>query len=239
MTDRGRPQQLALGVALRDSAEFANFWDDGVNRTAVAALHDLARARNAAVSYIWGAGASGKTHLLQAACHEARRAGLQAAYLSLRESASLQPAVLEGWEGLDLVCLDDIEGIAGKAEWERALFMLFNELRGVGGNLVLGACAPPRELALSLPDLVSRLAWGGVFRLEPVPEADRLTVLQLRATARGLDLPPDTGRYLLRQSRRDMASLCRLLDTLDTASLEAQRRLTVPFVREILDADRD
>ncbi len=233
------PRQLALGVALRDSAEFANFWDGGANRGVIAALHAQTVVREASVSFVWGAHSAGKTHLLQAACHEARRHRLQSAYLSLAKIGSLQPAVFEGWDRLDLVCLDDIEGIRGQGEWERALFVLYNELRDAGGNLIVGAGAPPRELGLALPDLVSRLAWGGVYRLEQVPEAERLTVLQLRAKARGLDLPAETGRYLLRQSRRDMASLCQLLDTLDTASLAAQRRLTIPFVREILEGRRD
>jgi DnaA family protein len=51
---------------------------------------------------------------------------------------------------------------------------------------------------------------------------------------RGFELPDETAQYLLRRLPRDMATLCRFLDELDEASLAAQRRLTVPFVKEVM-----
>ncbi len=50
-------------------------------------------------------------------------------------------------------------------------------------------------------------------------------------------MPAETANFLLVRSKRDMSSLYRILDTLDQAAMKAQRRLTVPFVKEVLDAN--
>ncbi|HKJ77017.1 MAG TPA: DnaA/Hda family protein, partial [Gammaproteobacteria bacterium] len=85
-----------------------------------------------------------------------------------------------------------------------------------------------------LPDLVSRLGWGLIFHVRPLSDEQMIDALQLRARQRGLDLPADVARYLLRHYRRDMTSLASLLERLDHASLVAQRRLTIPFVKQWL-----
>jgi DnaA family protein len=147
--------------------------------------------------------------------------------------------MLEGWDALELVCVDDLDRIVGDARWERALFTLYNGLLEHGGALLVASARSPAELDFELPDLASRLRSGPVFQLAALDDADRLLALQGHALARGLALPDDTARYLLRRTRRDMHSLCAVLDTLDRASLAAQRRLTVPFVRDLLSASAE
>lgn len=223
-------RQLPLGVNLRDGAAFANFLP-GPNAAAVACL----RAGEEPLVYLWGAGGTGKSHLLQAACAAAGQDGRPAAYLPL--DGGFAPEVLAGWENLPLVCLDDLQAVAGRMAWERALFNLCNGLREQGGRLAVAADAPPAGLALQLPDLRSRLSQGVVFQLRELEDPDKLAALRLRARRRGFELPDDTAQYLLSRYRRDMPSLCRLLDVLDTASLSAQRRLTIPFVKSVLPLD--
>ena len=144
------------------------------------------------------------------------------------------PDALAGWEDRAVVCLDDADRLAGRDAWELALFGLFNRLADAGGRLVVSAAASPAATRFGLADLASRLAWGAVFRLEPLDDEGRGAALRLRAAHRGLELPEETARYLLRRLPRDMRALCGWLDRLDTASLAAQKRLTVPFVREVL-----
>ncbi|HEB57844.1 MAG TPA: DnaA regulatory inactivator Hda [Gammaproteobacteria bacterium] len=222
------PRQLALDIGLRDSARFENY-TAGDNHAALATL----RAGTEPFVYLAGAPATGRTHLLQAACHAA---GPMAAsiYLPLREHGDLAPAVLEDLEQYRLVCLDDVDAVAGLAAWETALFHLYNRVREAGGRLIVSAAQVPAEAGFVLADLRSRLGWGPVFQLRALAEADRLGALQQRARYRGLDLPDEVGEYLLRRSPRDMASLFQLLERLDQASLQAQRRLTIPFVRSLL-----
>jgi len=135
-----------------------------------------------------------------------------------------------------VVGLDDIDAIAGDAGFEQAVFGLFEQLRQSGGRLVVTASAAPGEIRFRLADLASRLKSGGVYRLQPLDDAGRLEALQIRARFRGFELPDDTGRYLLNRTPRGPANLFRVLDTLDRAALVAQKRLTIPFVRSVLDA---
>lgn len=227
--------QLPLGLHLGDHARLRNFFA-GPNAELLASLRALPEGRGERLLYLSGAPGTGKSHLLQAVCATARERGGTAWYLPL--DPGLAPALLEGLEQQDLVCLDDVQRVAGHAPWEEALFHLYNRVRERGGALVVAGQGRPEELGLGLPDLVSRLRWGLLYRLQELNDAERLAALQLRAAHRGLDLPDDTGDYLLRRCPRDLPALFELLDRLDAASLAAQRRLTIPFVRSVLQRKR-
>lgn len=221
-------QQLPLGLSLKDSATFAGFHPGG-NGVLLEAL-----AADESPLYLWGPTGSGKTHLLQAVCHAAAGRGEAPAYLPLAQQATLAPQMLEGLERQAVVAVDDVQCIAGLPDWEEALFHLFNRLREERHRLVVAANCAPAGLGLQLPDLGSRLGWGPVFQLQPLDDAGKRAALQLRARQRGMELPDEVAGYLLRRSPRDMASLFALLQRLDQASLAAQRRLTIPFVRELI-----
>jgi DnaA-homolog protein len=225
--------QLALGLTLRESARFASYFP-GQNDEAVNSLRASAEGRGDALVYVAGATGLGKTHLLQAACQQAADVGRTVVYLPLRSLAGLSPSVFEGLERMDLVCLDDVDAIAARADWELALFDLFNRLRESGATLLVAAGKRPDQNGIQLADLVSRLSWGVTYVLKPLDEETLFAAVAYRAKARGLELPEDTVRFLLRRFPRDLASLCDLLDRLDQASLVARRRLTIPFVKAAL-----
>jgi DnaA family protein len=226
-------RQLPLGVQLGVSLRLETF-HAGANAEAVAALARRAAGAQGAPLWLYGPAGCGKSHLLQAACAHAGANGCTAAYLPLAAVRGGDPGMLAGFERVALVALDDLGAVAGVAPWERALFTLYNELQEQQGGLLLGAAAPPAALKFGLPDLASRLAAAEVHRLQPLAEGDQAEALRRRARHRGLELPEETLTYLTRRAPRDFAALCRLLDELDTEALAAQRRLTVPFVRDWL-----
>lgn len=222
--------QLALPIGHADHAVFESYWappDD----TLVAFLERLTAGPADGGCWIWGTGATGKTHLLQAVCD---RLGDDAMYLPLKLLAASGPAVLDGLASRRCLCLDDVDAVAGQPQWEEALFGLLNELADRRGTVVAAARGAPRESGVALPDLKSRLSRLPAFHLRPLAEPERVAALQLRARHRGVELPEETARYMLRRGRRDMASLYAALDRLDAESLKAQRRLTIPFVRDVL-----
>ena len=226
--------QLPLGLSLREAARFESFFP-GQNRELFQGLQLAAEGKGEPLLYIAGADGLGKTHLLQAACHHAGQCQRSVAYLPLQELPGLKPATLDGLEQMELVCLDDVDAIAGDENWEQALFDLFNRVRDCGNTLFVSAVKRPDQSGFGLADLVSRLGWGVTYTLKPLDEPDVLKALACRANARGLELPDDTAQFLLRRFPRDLPSLFALFDTLDAASLVEQRRLTIPFVKTVLD----
>ncbi len=227
--------QLALPLQLQDHAVFESFWPAG-NDTLVAYLTELCGKGASPGCWIWGAAATGKTHLLQAVCD---RSGDRSVYLPLDLFVEAGPEVLDGLENRQFICLDDIDAVSGVPEWERSLFELCNRAQDSGGIMVIAASATVRECGFTLKDLESRFTRLPPFHIQPLADADRVKALQLRAKLRGLDLPQETANFLLTRRKRDMASLYALLDKLDQAALKAQRRLTIPFVKTVLVADDD
>jgi len=223
--------QLALPLRLADHAIFDTFLAAG-NEPVVDYLRSLTDSTSFHGAWLWGPAAAGKSHLLQAACE---RFADRAVYVPLRELEAAGPGLLEGLGSRDLVCIDDIDGVVGDEAWEQGLFNLFNEVYEAEHQLVVSATSPPRETGIALADLRSRLQRLPAFHLHALDDAMSVAALQLRARHRGLDLPDETARYLLTRSKRDMRSLYELLDKLDLEALRAQRRLTIPFVKSVLD----
>jgi len=214
--------QLPLQVRLNDTTTFGNFYI-GANRQLV----ELLQGATEACAFFWSAEPAGKSHLLQAVCHVAQ----PSFYLPLSDWQRLAPAILEGLEQFSIVCLDDVHAIAGRAEWEIQLFHLFNRIRDSSGHLYISARTAPPQLGIKLPDLLSRLSWGPVFHLQPLDDAQKIQALQMRSIQRGLEMSDEVASYLLNHYPRDMHSLFAILDKLDDASLQAQRRLSIPFIK--------
>lgn len=230
-------QQLPLGVRLPDRAVFASFLP-ARNAQAVEHLRRVAEAKISGVAWLCGPNSAGKTHLLQAVSAQAGPT-LQTAYVPLRELQQLGVGVLEGLRQIECLCLDDVDAVVGQLDWERALFAVLQGVEESANRLVATAQVPPALLPWALPDLGSRFSASAVFQIRVLDEMEQQAALQLRARLRGFDLPDETSRWLQRHYPRDMRKLYELLDTLDEAALVAQRRLTVPFIREVLGSPSD
>jgi DnaA family protein len=208
--------------------------------------------------FLWGFAHAGKSHLLQAACQQAANSGLTVAYLPLKEIGDLQPEMFTGLEELSLVCIDDVQVLAENKQCEEALFHLYNRMRDSGNKMIVAGNVAPNALPIALADLQSRLTWGPVFHLQELNDENKIAALQLRAkmrgfelteevgrflihrstrdmvSMRGFELTEEVGRFLIHRSTRDMVSLFALLDKLDEASLAQHRKLTIPFVRDLI-----
>ncbi len=224
---------LTLGVQLKERATFASFLT-ARNGELVAHLRQVAATTPGGATWLTGPHTAGKSHLLQAVC-AATPAGKRAAYLPLEALLPFGPGALDGAEQLDLACVDDVQAVAGLDDWERSVFSLWLRAVERGNTLLFAARENPSQVPYTLADLKSRLSSSAVFAVRELNDEEQLEALYLRAHLRGFELPPETARYLQRRFPRDMRSLCEVLDTLDDAAFAAQRRITVPFIREILD----
>lgn len=225
--------QLTLPLRLRDDATFANFYV-GSNAVSLQALSHFIHNSSASYCYLWGHTGVGRSHLLQACCHEAHHAGLRTAYIPLADIDHLSPSIFDDLENMHLVCIDDVDRIAGNTLWEESLFHLFNRIHAQQHKLLITASTVPHELKLKLRDLTSRLSSGLLFQIQAVSDPERLLALQFRAKLRGLDISDEVGQFLLHRVKREWSSLFHALEKLDQASLTKQKKLTIPFVKQVL-----
>ncbi len=226
-------RQLALAIQLNDEANLADFCWNG-NRLLHQQLHHALHGDGERLFYLWGVAGSGKSHLLQACC-QAVNSTQSAIYLPLDILREWGPQVIDGIEEQALISIDDIDAIAGDSAWEEALFHLYNRIRDQGQTtLLITGKQPPATLPICLPDLRSRLTCGLVIQLNELNDDDKINTLKLHANKRGFELPGSVGQFLLNRCARNMHDLHLLLNRLDEASLIAQRKITIPFVKEIL-----
>ncbi len=225
--------QIPLQLEPRRPDRFEEFVA-GPNAAAVAAVRQMLDEPGS-VLFLAGPAGCGKSHLLNALCREAQGRGLAAFYVGLRRLPAEAAAGLDGLRSVDLVCVDDLDAVAGDPVWERALFRCFNEVRDSKGRLLVASSQPLSSLPLGLPDLASRLAWGVRLALQPPDDQGKLAVLRQRARTLRIELPEEVQLYLLRHARRDMASLLDALERLKDAAFTDKRRITIPLAREVLD----
>ncbi len=225
--------QIPLSLALPTGAAFENFLP-GPNREAFDCVVRVVSGSAERVTILWGGPGTGKSHLLQAACHRTHETGDATVYLPLTEIHNFSPVMLDGLESLRLICLDDVENSAAHREWEQALFDLYNRTEQTGTRLLLSAKTRVVDMGFELADLRSRLSSGLAFQLRDLSDDQRHEVLRHRARERGFEMSADAIEYLLRRYPRDMHALVDLLDRLDRSTLEEQRRVTIPFIKEVL-----
>jgi DnaA-homolog protein len=225
--------QLPLGIQLQDPVSFDNFLP-GQNQAVYEFVQQLIDYQSETSAFLYGVSGTGKTHLLQAACQHITQRGGSSVYLPMMQLSQLSPEIFEGLEHLDLVCIDDIQAIAKISMWENALFHLFNRLRDHHKPLLMTALMRPDELGLNLPDLVSRLFWGGIFELYPLNDAAKVKILQQHAQNIGITLSQEVANYLLQHCSRDLQTLMHWLQQLDYISLAQRKKITLSLVRHLL-----
>ena len=224
--------QIPLQLMPQRDNRFENFVA-GPNHALVGALRHMQNEPGSHI-FLYGGEGSGKTHLLNALCHETRERQGRAFYLALERVPKDAIASLQGLENLDLVCVDDLHVIAGDAAWEEALFHCFNRIREANGRLLVSSRRRLSALDLCLPDLASRLSWGLRLPILPLEDKDKLAVIQRYCGTLGYGLPEDVLQYLLKHHDRSMAALIQTVEKLHRAALTSKRRITVPLAREVL-----
>lgn len=225
-------EQLPLALRWPAHQRFASFVE-GDNGAGIDLLRRAASGEEIDRVFLSGTIGSGKTHLLIAACAEAALVSRSAQYLDLSRVTRELDNTIRRFGGSDLLAIDNIDAIAGIADAEHALFDLYNRCRAEGSTLLFAAREPPHGLNLGLPDLVSRLSACAQWQIRSLDEAARRQVIRALGASRGLEMDDAVLDWLFTRQARDLATLVALLDRIDKAALAAQRRVTVPFLRQL------
>lgn len=227
-------RQTVLPIGIEDDNTLDSFHTTQ-NQLLVGELKQLLDAeREKRVLYLWGESGSGKTHLLDACCAAAGRYGRANYYLSLKQNSSRLNSLMDVDKNA-LICIDDLEEILGSEHAQKQIFLLYESVMSAqGGIIIVSGNAPLASLGLELKDLESRLSSGGIYHVHALNDDEKYDALKLRAKKRGFPLDDNVVEFIMTHYRRDTKSLFGLLDKLDSASLQAHRKITIPFVKSLL-----
>lgn len=231
--------QLTLSVQLPDDEIFDSYFSES-NHSVLSQLKlfidqsQVVEPNQLNSFYLFGLTGVGKSHLLHACSAYAAQLNKTSVCLSCAELLLLSVEVLDGLEQIDVICLDDIQLIADNTVWQQAIFDLFNRVLEQNNCLLISGDQSATQLGLSLPDLVSRLSWGLTEQVKPLLDDEKVAALQYRASKRGLTLSNEAANFLLNRLSREMGNLIASLDILDNASIREQRKITIPFIKDVL-----
>ena len=223
-------EQLLLPVSVSEHMVFESFYP-GPNLE----IYQSLQANVQKSLWIAGKRGSGKTHLLQAAFHRCIRLSKSSLYIPMREFDQFSPEILDDLDQLHLICIDDIEFVLGKQIWERKLLDLYERIQTTDTHLVIASHVPPKGIDFFLPDLASRFSMSVIHQLEMLSEIEILSAIQMHAEVRGFNLPNESANYLIKRVERNVGSLIDIINILDYESLSKQRKLTIPFIKNILN----
>lgn len=229
----GMAEQLPLLFEYRNNQNFACFFP-GNNQEVVDHLQAFIADNTELQLFLWGNAGLGKTHLLQACCQLALEMHKSAFYLRFDADRLPDPAILDGMEQLDVICLDNIEHVAGQAHWEKRLFDFYNRHRDLYHQLLISSAISPAKLDFHLPDLNTRMNWGLSLKLQPLNDDQLINALKYKAQGMGFEISEQVGGFLMTRYARDLPALWRLLEKIDQATLAAQRKPTIPFLKQIM-----
>ena len=222
--------QIPLDIYLNEGRTFDSF-HCGDNAELISSCQSFEHT----IIFIWSESGNGRSHLLRALCNYAEKKKLSSIYLPMSELKIFGTELLQGLESLDLIAIDDIDQLIGNAEWEEALFHLYNRVRDAGKHLVLSSILPPQSMDFIFLDLSSRLNWGLIYHLQPLNDQQKMEAFHLTAQLKGLIVSEEVSQYVLNHLPRDPHQLFFLLDQLDKLSLVAQRKITIPFVKQVME----
>lgn len=220
--------QLPFEFTLYNDFTFENFVISDKNKEL---LNILQLTRLADFFYfLWGVEGSGKSHILQASCAQHKNS----AYLPLKLFAEEGDQVLEGLDQLDWLCIDDVQMVLTKPAWEEKLFSLFNACQTSSTRLIISSVSAPLELNYVLPDLQSRFSSGVTYQVHELNDAEKLLALKQKSELAGIPLKDEVLNYIYLRSERSMSKLFAVLEQLDKLSLAEKRKITIPFVKTIM-----
>jgi DnaA family protein len=184
--------------------------------------------------FIYGTKQSGKTFLLQAMCNSYSSVCKSSLYVPLKKVMNYGVEIFESLENIDLICIDGIEQVISKIEWEKEIFNLINKALISNSRLIFTSSKDLKSLNFLLPDLESRIKKIQSYELYPIDDKDIIDALKYISQFKSINLGDKEAKYLVTYSQRDISNLIQILESLDQLSMEMKRRITIPLIKEVI-----
>lgn len=226
-------EQYPLQFEFRANQTFDDFYA-GANQPIIEDLKRCVLGQGEQQIFIWAKSGQGKSHLLQSCCHYAQGYEQSSFYFDLARFRRHTPAIFLDLDDYDVVCIDNVDWIIGQIKWEHALSAFMQRHYERGHRLILSATNLPNHIMLKTSDVKASLSWGLMVQLKTLVNTNTVDALIFRADAMGLEISPQVGRFLMIQHKNEIEALWHLLAKLDRATLAAKRRLTIPFLKQLL-----
>ena len=226
------PRQLALQIQINERASLKNFFVCKNNNKTIQILKNiLSNSKNGVQIFIDDLGSNGKSYLLQAICNDFSNSDNSSIYIPMQEAINLDPSILEGVSELNLICIDDVDLINKRGEWEIALFNLINECYEKECFLLLSGSINKLE---AIPDLVSRIKKMETLRLEAINDDELLEATQAISKNLNIEISDKNMNYLINNSKRDIKTIFRTLSQLERESLERKKSIGLNLIKEVI-----
>jgi DnaA family protein len=231
-------RQIALPLSLDRQYSFENFISDRADLI-IASLKALIQGDGEAQIGLWGTTASGKTHLLNASADYARQKSVVLQIYDAKQLLQCDANEFEGFSHCDVLAIDNLDAIAGNAEWEACFYQVINRCRDGDYRFVFAMAHRPEDVETTLDDFRSRLQWGLMLQLPSSDDIEIRQILRKRAQLIGIELAEDVISYLMTHHARNLATQMAILQRLDGASLSQQRKVTIPLIKQALQEPGD
>ena len=226
------PRQLALQIQINERASLNNFFVSKKNNKTIQILKNILLGSDKGVQiFIDDLGSNGKSYLLQGICNDFSNSNNSSIYIPMQEAINLDPSILEGVSELNLICIDDIDLINKRRDWEIVLFNLINECYEKECFLLLSGSINKLE---AIPDLVSRIKKMETLRLEAINDDELLEATKAISKNLNMEISDKNMNYLINNSKRDIKTIFRTLSQLEKESLERKKSIGLNLIKEVI-----
>lgn len=226
-------KQIALPLSHDRQFSFDNYFGRQAELV-IDNLQALIRGDGESQIGLWGNVGSGKTHLLNASAHYARKLQTRFHFYDAAQLATFDVSDFEGFEQCDVLAIDNLDAIVGILGWESCFYQVINRCRDAEFRFIYSLSRKPEDLNIGLADFRSRLQWGLMLHTPASGEAEVGEILCKRAHLLGIELSNEVISYLLTHHSRNLAAQMTILKTLDNASLSLRRKVTIPLIKQAL-----
>ena len=222
LVDTAVPATQSVPVKAAKTLEytFENFVVGPSNKFAHAAAQAVAANPGGAYNplFIYGNSGLGKTHLLQAICHEIKRDKPDANiilthgeeltneivyYIGQKNTAALHSK----YRTADVLLVDDVHFIAGKESTQEEFFHTFNALTQTGNQIVLTSDRPPKAIATLEERLKTRFEWGLIADIQPPELETRMVIIKNKAKMLDFEMTDDVVQFMAERLKQNIRQL--------------------------------